>query len=90
VTVSPGIALGSESSGVVTFVTLSLFDDPESEDANRSGPMEAIGAAVSISMSRPGPAGEKLPAGSATVADIDHAPSDIAGRSQLVTEGDAT
>jgi hypothetical protein len=89
-TVSPTTAPGTEKSGVESDVMSSLFDVPESDAGSKSGVDGALGGVASIEMSRLGPAVESLPAGSATVADIDHVPSDIVGRSQLVTEDDAT
>jgi hypothetical protein len=89
-TVSPTTAPGIETSGVESDVMLSVFDVPESDAGSKSGVDGALGGVASIEMSRLGPAVETLPAGSATVADIDHVPSDIVGRSQLVTVDDAT
>jgi hypothetical protein len=88
--VSPTTAPGIETSGVESDVMLSVFDVPESDAGSKSGVDGALGGVASIEMSRLGPAVETLPAGSATVADIDHVPSDIVGRSQLVTVDDAT
>jgi hypothetical protein len=90
VMVSPTTAPGIETSGVESDVMLSVFDVPESDAGSKSGVDGALGGVASIEMSRLGPAVETLPAGSATVADIDHVPSDIVGRSQLVTVDDAT
>jgi hypothetical protein len=89
-TVSPTTAPGIETSGVESDVMLSVFDVPESDAGSKSGVDGALGGVASIEMSRLGPAVETFPAGSATVADIDHVPSDIVGRSQLVTVDDAT
>ena len=95
-TVSPVDAPGIETAGVLSFVRLSEFDVPESEAARRSGAEMAAadgpanGASESIVTSSAGPAGEALPAGSVTVEDIDHGPSDIVGMSQLFTVDDAT
>jgi hypothetical protein len=86
-TASSGVA---DMVGVSSFVTLSMNELPESDAVAKSTPVGADGAVLSMLMSRPGPDGEVFPAGSVTVEDIDHEPSDIAGRSQLFTVGEAT
>lgn len=83
-------APGNEKLGVVSLVTLSVFDAPLSEPVKRSGADGADGADVSIATGSAGPDVDVLPAGSATVADTFHSPSAIAGRSQLFTDGDFT
>ena len=86
-TASTGVA---DTAGVSSFVTLSVDDEPVSDEASRSTPVGAAGAVESMSTSSAGPDGEVLPAGSVTVEDIDQRPSDIVGKSQLFTVGDAT
>lgn len=89
-TVSPSAAPKPEIAGVASFVTLSVDDEPVSEAGNKSGAGGAAGGVESTVMFVPGPAGETLPEGSVIVPSMVHEPSDIAGRSQLFTEGDCT
>ncbi len=86
-TASTGVA---DIVGVSSLVMLSVNELPESDDVARSTAVGAAGAVLSTSTLSAGPAGEVLPAGSVTFDVIDHVPSDIAGRSQLFTVGDAT
>jgi hypothetical protein len=70
--------------GVVSLVLLSVFDAPESDDANRSTPDGAVGGVVSMLIDNDPVAGLVFPAASVTEADNVHVPSDNVGNEQLV------
>jgi hypothetical protein len=70
--------------GVESLVLLSVFDAPESDDANRSTPDGADGGVVSIVIGNDPVAWPLFPAASATEADNVHVPSDNVGNEQLV------
>ena len=74
VTVSPATALEPENDGPVTFVMLSVDDDPASLDASRSG-ADAGGAVVSTVMDNAELDPDTFPAGSVNVPVTDHVPS---------------
>ena len=65
--------------GVVSAVTLSVSEEPESDDAARSGPVPSVGAVASTVMLRPEPAVDWFPAGSVRRAVSAHTPSPSAG-----------
>ena len=70
--------------GVVSFVLLSESDVPESDDANRSTPVGAVGGVVSIVMGNADEELEVLPAGSVNVDEMFHEPGLNVGSVQLV------
>jgi hypothetical protein len=80
-TVSPVVAPGSARVGVVSDVRLSVLDEPESDEATRSGADGADGEDVSTETDVAGPTAEVLPAASVSVPVTDQVPSDSAGRS---------
>jgi hypothetical protein len=82
VAVSPVEPPGTENAGVVSFVRLSVDDEPESDAASRSGAAGADGAEVSTDNDSGEPAADVLPAGSVTFAVTDQLPAVSAGRSQ--------
>ncbi len=83
VTVSPSATPSAETAGVLSFVRLSVDDEPVSDDATKSG----VPAFVAVSMlSGSGvDAGEVLPARSVCVAATLHVPSASVGRSHDVS-----
>ena len=83
-TVSPDTADDNDNAGVVSEVTLSVDDEPESDAATRSGASGAAGAEVSTVSGRAALAADVLPAASVRVAETDHVPSVRAGRSHDV------
>ena len=83
-TVSPEVADDNDIAGVVSEVTLSVDDEPESDAATRSGASGAAGAEVSIVIGRPALAAEVLPTESVRVALTVHVPSVRAGSSHEV------
>jgi hypothetical protein len=89
VTSSPSIAFGSENAGVESLVALSVADRPLSDSGKRSGATGA-GGVVSTRTFRAGDDAETFPAGSVVVDEIAQSPSDIFGKSQLLTVGDVT
>jgi len=70
--------------GVVSLVLLSVFDAPESDDANRSTPVGAVGGVVSIVMGSADEELEVLPAGSVNVDEMFHEPGPNVGSGQFV------
>jgi hypothetical protein len=70
--------------GVVSLVLLSEPDAPVSDDAERSTPDGAVGAAPSIVIGNDPVAGPVFPAASVTEADTVHVPSANVGNEQLV------
>ena len=86
VTASPATAPGTSTLGVVTDVTLSLFDFPVSLTVARSGIPGTGGGVESTTIDSAGPATEMFPAGSVSVAVTVHVPSGIAAKSQLLAE----
>jgi hypothetical protein len=70
--------------GVVSLVSLSESDAPESDDANRSTPDGADGGVVSIVIGSADEEVEVFPAGSVNVAETFHVPSVSVGSVQLV------
>ena len=75
VAVSPLLPPVTDIMGVVSFVTLSVEDDPVSDDASRSGAEGADGAVVSTVIDNAEPDGDTFPAGSVNVPVTDHVPS---------------
>ena len=76
VTISPAVALDKEKVGVVSLVMLSVFDEPVSEAAARSGALIGDdGAVVSITRLVAALAAETLPAVSVIVDVTLHVPS---------------
>ena len=86
VMVSPDEPPGADTVGVASFVTLSVFDGPVSEDAAMSGVDGADGAVVSSSSDNGDDDGETLPARSVNEPTTDHGPGVNVGRSQEVAE----
>ena len=84
VTLSVEPAPEAENVGVVSFVRLSVDDEPVSDDAAMSGTPGADGAVVSMFNERAELAAEEFPAGSVRVAVVDQVPSVRAGRSHPV------
>ena len=82
VTLSPDAPPVADMVGVVSFVTLSVPDEPESLAAAMSGDEGAPADAVSIVIDSAEPDVDTLPAGSVNVAVTDQVPSARAGRSQ--------
>jgi hypothetical protein len=72
--------------GVVSFVLLSVSDDPVSDAANKSTPGGADGAVVSIVIGNAVDEGEMLPAGSVSVDEMFQVPSVSVGSVQFVAE----
>ena len=72
--------------GVVSLVLLSESDVPESDDANRSTPVGAVGGVVSIVIGNAVDDGETLPAGSVNVDEMFHVPSVSVGSVQFVAD----
>jgi hypothetical protein len=72
--------------GVVSLVLLSVFDAPESDDAERSTPDGADGAAPSIVIGSAVDDVDVLPAGSVRVAEMFHVPSVSVGSVQFVAD----
>lgn len=81
-TVSPLDAPGTENVGVVSEVTLSADDDPESELAARSGDDRPVGE-VESTVSEIAADVDSFPASSRFTDVSDHTPSVSAGRVQL-------
>ncbi len=69
--------------GVLSLVLLSVFDEPESDPAMRSG-INDCGPVASIVIGRALEAGEVFPAGSVSVEEIFHVPSVSVGSVQFV------
>lgn len=90
VTLLPSGTVPADTEGVVSFVRSSVLCGPRSDAGNRSGADGVVGAAVSIFNGSGAEAGEVFPAGSVVVVVIDQSPSDIVGKSQLLTVGDFT
>ena len=86
VMMSPAEPPLEETLGVVSFVRLSVADEPESETADRSGVPGADGAVESTVSGSAVPAVDWLPAGSVTFAVTDQLPAESAGRSHDVAE----
>jgi len=97
VAVSPADPPGTVNVGVVSAVTLSVSDDPESEDARRSGSVGALGAVdagaaaelplgagASMTILSELLAADSLPAVSVSFAVTFQVPPDNVGRSQEV------
>ena len=84
VTLSPDAPPVADMVGVVSFVTLSVLDEPVSLDAAMSGAEGAPAAAVSMVIDNAELAVETLPAGSVKVAIVDQVPSASVGRSHDV------
>ena len=78
---APPLAL---KAGVLSPVKLSEFDEPVSDDVNKSRPVGADGAVPSIVMGSADEEVEVLPAGSVNVAEMFHVPSASVGRVQFV------
>ena len=75
VAVSPAVPPVNDMVGVVSFVTLSVLDEPVSLDATRSGAAGgADGAVVSTVIDNAEPAADVLPAGSVMVDVTDQMP----------------
>jgi hypothetical protein len=72
--------------GVVSLVMLSESDAPESDDAERSTPDGAVGAAPSIVIGSAVDDVDVLPAGSVRVAEMFHVPSVSVGSVQFVAD----
>jgi hypothetical protein len=70
--------------GVASLVLLSVFDAPESDDAERSTPDGAVGGVASMLIDNDPVDGPVFPAASVTEADTVHVPSDNVGNEQLV------
>ena len=75
VAVSPDEPPGTENDGVVSDVMLSVDDEPESDEATRSGADGADGADASTTSERPALAVDWFPAGSLNFAVSVHVPS---------------
>ena len=84
VTLSPDAPPVADMVGVVSFVTLSVFDEPESLAAAMSGADGADVAVVSRSRFNGVDDGDTLPAGSVRVPEIDQLPGVRVGRSHDV------
>jgi hypothetical protein len=84
VIVSPLVPPLALKVGVVSLVLLSESDAPESDDAERSTPDGADGAAPSIVSDNDPVAGPVFAAASVTESDTVHVPSDNVGNEQLV------
>ena len=72
--------------GVVSLVLLSESDAPESDDANMSTPVGAVGGVVSIVMGNADEEVEVLPAGSVNVEEMFHEPGLNVGSVQFVAD----
>jgi hypothetical protein len=72
--------------GVVSLVSLSESDAPESDDANRSTPVGAVGGVVSIVMGSADDDGETLPDESVNVEEMFHEPGLNVGSVQFVAD----
>jgi hypothetical protein len=72
--------------GVVSLVLLSVFDAPESDDANKSRPAGANGAVPSMVIGNAVDAVDVLPAVSVSVDVIFHVPSVSVGSVQFVAD----
>lgn len=90
VTISPTCTPETPTAGVVTDVVLSVDDEPLSDAASRSGSDGRLGAAVSMTKVKGADAPDALFRLSTRLEVMDHVPSTIVGRSQVVTLGEAT
>ncbi len=84
-TTSPASAPGIEISGVVSFVMLSEFERPESDEGRRSG-AGRDGGVVAIVMGNEDDEGEMFPSASVNVEEMFHVPSVSIGSVQFVAE----
>jgi hypothetical protein len=84
VMVSPLVPPDAPIVGVVSFVLLSVDDEPESDEATRSTPDGADGGVVSIEMGSALDDGEVFPAGSVSVDERFQFPGVNVGRVQSV------
>ncbi|CAB4683570.1 unannotated protein [freshwater metagenome] len=78
-----------DKDGVVSDVRLSVAEAPVSDEATRSG-VPAVGAEASMESNSAELAGDTFPAGSVITVLTDHSPSLNEGKSQLLTDADAT
>ena len=86
VAVSPAVPPVNDMVGVVSFVTLSVPDEPVSLAGSRSGAAGAAGGAVSMTSGVGTDDGDTLPAGSVIVAVEDQLPGVKLGRSHEVAD----
>jgi hypothetical protein len=86
VMVSPLVPPAALKVGVLSPVKLSEFDEPVSDDVNKSRPVGADGAVPSIVMGNAVDGADVLPAGSVNVAEMFHVPSVSVGSVQLVAD----
>ena len=80
---APPLAL---KAGVLSPVKLSEFDEPVSDDVNKSRPVGADGAVPSIVIGNEVDGADVLPDGSVSVDEMFHVPSASVGRVQFVAD----
>ena len=80
---APPLAL---KAGVLSPVKLSEFDEPVSDDVNKSRPVGADGAVPSIVIGNEVDGADVLPDGSVSVDEMFHVPSVSVGRVQFVAD----